>query len=121
MTDAAIAVKKLPLKQRLSALFAQYGSIAIWTYLAMSLLTIAAFAIVYGLGMQPTSATGVLGVIGAAWLTAKATMPIRIPIAIAITPVVARVVRRGKKAPDAAAAGALADADDDDDDDDDDD
>lgn len=106
MSDVPSAVDapkpKLPLKKRLAALYEEYGTIAIVTYLVMGLLTWAAFATAFGLGVEPSSASGVLGVIGAGWVAGKATMPIRIPIAIAITPVVARVWRkwRGpKKAP----------------------
>jgi hypothetical protein len=117
---AAVTPVKLPLKQRLSALFAEYGSVAIYTYLTLSLLTIAAFSVAIGFGVEPSSASGVLGVIGAGWLAAKATMPIRIPIAIALTPWIAGIVRRRRKARGEDEV-VPADGDDDDDDDDDDD
>ncbi len=86
-------------KQQLSALFAEYGRVAIVSYLVLSLLTIAGFSIAIGIGFEPSTASGVLEVIGAGWLAAKATMPIRILIVLAITPPIAAFVsrRRAKK------------------------
>jgi hypothetical protein len=96
MTDdrAPAAPAKLPLKQRLSALFEEYGRIAIITYFTLSILTIIGFSVAIWMGVQPSSETGVLGVLIAGWVLAKATMPIRIPITLALTPLVAMVVRR---------------------------
>jgi hypothetical protein len=93
---------KLPLKARLKAHFQEYGRVAIWVYLILSLLTIAGFAIAIGAGVEPSTATGVLGVIGAGWLAAKATMPIRILITLGITPPIAAVIvrKKTKKLPD---------------------
>ena len=105
MSDVPIAVDapkpKPSLKKRLAALYEEYGTIAIVTYLVMGVLTWAAFATAFAFGLSPSSASGVLGVIGAGWVAGKATMPIRIPIAIAITPVVARAWRkwRGPRTP----------------------
>ena len=87
-------MSKPTLKERLAANFAEYGRIAVVTYLVLSLATIAGFAVAIGIGAEPSSATGVLGVIGAGWLAAKATMPIRILIVLAVTPAIAAVVRR---------------------------
>jgi hypothetical protein len=100
MADGA---KKPPLKERLSALFAEYGRIAIITYLVLSLGAIVAFSIAIGAGVEPSDATGVIGVIFAGWAAAKATMPIRILITLGITPVIGSVLRRRK--PRAEAAG----------------
>lgn len=82
------------LRARLESLGAMYGGIAVYTYLVLWLATVAGFAIAIGIGASPSSATGVLGVLGAAWLAAKATMPLRIAIALVLTPAVAAVVRR---------------------------
>jgi hypothetical protein len=87
--------RKLPLRQRLSALFSEYGSVAIGTYLVLSLLAIIGFSVAFGFFVTaPESASGVLGTIIAGWVAAKATMPIRILITLAITPGVAHVMRR---------------------------
>jgi hypothetical protein len=85
------------LKERWKTHLAEYGKIAIYTYLTLSILTITAFSIAIGLGVGASSATGVLGVIGAGWVAAKATMPLRILATIAITPLVAFLLRRRKK------------------------
>jgi len=90
---AAIAAKP-PLKQRLSALFEEYGRIAIVTYFTLSILTIIGFSIAIWTGVKPSSETGVLGVIIAGWALGKATLPIRILITLGLTPLVAFVVRR---------------------------
>jgi hypothetical protein len=74
----AVPPARRTLKQRLAANFAAYGRIAIITYLSLSLLTIAGFSLAIGVGAEPSSATGVLGVIGAGWLAAKATMPVHL-------------------------------------------
>ncbi len=96
---AAIAAKP-PLKQRLSALFDEYGRIAIITYFTLSILTIIGFSVAIWTGVKPSSETGVIGVIIAGWALGKATLPIRILITLGLTPVVALVVRRRRGAPD---------------------
>lgn len=85
---------KQTLKQRLAASFAEFGRIAIITYVVLSLVTIAGFSVAIGIGAEPSSATGVFGVIAAGWLAAKATMPIRILIVLALTPAIAAILRR---------------------------
>jgi hypothetical protein len=102
VTDEVAAVPRKPtLKERLQAHFAAYGRIAIWTYLALSLLAIIGFSIAIGAGISPSSTSGVFGVIGAGWVAAKATMPLRILATLALTPLIATLVRRRKKSADA--------------------
>ena len=81
---------KPPLKHRLRLLFAKYGRVAIYTYGTMWILTLSAFVIAIQAGFKSTSTTGILGTLGAAWLAAKATTPLRILATIAITPAIAR-------------------------------
>jgi hypothetical protein len=97
------AAAKPTLKQRLSALFSEYGRIAIVTYFAISILTIIGFSIAFAVGVAPSSATGVLGVIAAGWVAAKATLPIRVLITLGLTPAVAYVVNRRRRIADASA------------------
>ncbi len=105
-TGVGTARAKPSLKERLSAHFNQYGTIAIATYFSLSILTIIGFSVAIGVGWEPSTATGVLGVIFAGWVAAKATLPIRILITLGLTPVVAFVVTRlGRKA----TAGSPAD------------
>jgi len=82
------------MKARLQKLLAEYGKVALYTYLTLSLLAIAGFSVAIGLGFGTESATGVIGTIGAGWLAAKATMPLRILATLALTPLVASLVRR---------------------------
>jgi membrane protein implicated in regulation of membrane protease activity len=82
------------MKARLQKLLAEYGKVALYTYLTLSLLAIAGFSVAIGLGFGAESATSVIGTIGAGWLAAKATMPLRILATLALTPLVASLVRR---------------------------
>lgn len=100
---------KPTLKERLSAHFAEYGKLALYTYLTLSLLAIAGFSIAIGVGLAPSSATGVIGTIGAGWLAAKATMPLRILATLALTPLVALLLRKWRPSPDEGAAEGEAD------------
>lgn len=85
------------MKARLEKLLAEYGRVALYTYLSLSLLAILGFSIAIGAGFAPSSATGVVGVIGAGWLAAKATMPLRILATLVLTPLIAALVRRVTK------------------------
>jgi hypothetical protein len=95
---------KPTLKQRLTAHFNEYGQIAIVTYFTLSILTIIGFSVAIGMGTSPESTAGVFGVIFAGWAAAKATLPIRILITLAITPFVAMVVNRVRRKRPAAPA-----------------
>lgn len=90
----APAGKRPPLRERLGHLIAEYGQIALVVYLAVSLLTIAGFAVAIGSGLRTSTATGTLAVIGAAWVAAKATIPLRILVVLGVTPIVGSLWRR---------------------------
>ena len=91
------AEPKRTLKERLKAHFAEYGRVAIYTYLALSLTAIIGFSIAIGAGVSPSSASGVFGVIGAGWVAAKATMPLRILATLGLTPLISALLVRWKK------------------------
>ena len=91
------AAPKRTLKERLKAHFAEYGRVAIYTYLALSLSAIIGFSIAIGAGVTPSSASGVFGVIAAGWVAAKATMPLRILATLGLTPLIAALLQRRKK------------------------
>ncbi len=97
---------KPTLKERLTALGNEYGSIALYTYLALSLTAIVGFSIAFGVGVAPSTATGVLGVIGAGWVAAKATMPLRILATLGLTPLIGALLRKRKQRTDAPAEDA---------------
>ncbi|MBS1118220.1 MAG: hypothetical protein H6Q90_448 [Deltaproteobacteria bacterium] len=90
----AAPVAKPSLKQRLSAHFAEYGRIAVITYLVLSAAAIVGFSIAIGIGVEPSSASGFLGVVAAGWLAAKTTLPIRIGITLVVTPPFAALMKR---------------------------
>lgn len=92
------------MKARLEKLLAEYGKVALVTYLVLSGLAIAGFSIAIAIGFAPSTATGFFGVLGAGWLAAKATMPLRILATLALTPLVAALVRRFAPAAPAAEA-----------------
>ena len=91
------AGKKPPLKDRLKAIVKDYPQVAVFTYLGLSAIAIAAFSIAIGIGAEPSTATGVIGVIGAGWLAAKVTVPLRILATLALTPPIAALVKKLKR------------------------
>jgi hypothetical protein len=93
---------KPSLKQRLSDLFGEYGRIGVITYFTLSILTIIGFSIAIWVGVEPSSSSGVFGVIFAGWALAKATLPIRILITLGLTPIIALIVTRRRRAATAA-------------------
>lgn len=97
MTEQVTPAKKPPLKQRLKKLMEEYGKVALYTYLVMSLSTIAGFSIAIAFGTDADSTGGVLGAIGAGWVAAKATMPLRILATLALTPLLANLLARWRK------------------------
>ena len=96
---------KAPLKERLKDLLAEYGRIALITYLVLFALVFIGFLIAISAGFETDS--GSAGSLGAAWLATKVTQPIRIGAALLLTPLVAKLVRRSshRDTDDAAADG----------------
>ena len=81
-------------RERLKALMAEYGPVALWTYFALFVLVLAGFALALSLGFQIESAKGGVGLLGASYLATKLTQPLRIAATLALTPLVARLRRR---------------------------
>jgi hypothetical protein len=81
-------------KEKLKALLAEYGRVAVGTYLAVLLLVFAGFALAIAWGVEVESAQGSTGVLGAAYVATKLTQPIRIVATLVLTPIVARVLRK---------------------------
>jgi hypothetical protein len=92
MTDTA--EPKLPLKQRLQKLYDRYGTVAIVTYFSLSFVTWLGFTLAIYFGFTSDSSTGVWSAMGLGWVALKASMVIRIPIVLAITPFIARFVEK---------------------------
>jgi len=97
-------------KERLKALLAEYGPIALGTYFALFFVVLLSFAGAISLGLRDTvtawfSRWGLdtesfaqAGVWLAAWIVTKLTQPLRILATVALTPVVARVLERWRPA-----------------------
>jgi hypothetical protein len=84
-------------KEKIQTLLAEYGKIAVYTYLVLFALVLAGFALAIGTGLKVDGSAGTLGVLGAAYVATKLTQPIRIAASLALTPIVARLFDIKKK------------------------
>ena len=73
---------------------AEYGQVAIGTYLTIFALSLAGFTIAIKVGFTPDSAAAQTGLIAAAYVATKAIQPLRILLTLALTPAIARIVRK---------------------------
>jgi hypothetical protein len=85
--------------EKFKALLAEYGNIALATYIVIWLATLAGFAIAISMGFQVDSASGGVGLLGASWVATKLTQPLRIAGTLAATPLVAAALRKLRRAP----------------------
>ena len=83
--------------ERIKALFAEYGRVALATYFGLFVLVFAGFGLAIALGMHVASAAGQAGVLGAAYVATKLTQPLRIAATLALTPLVVRVSWKFRK------------------------
>jgi hypothetical protein len=81
-------------REKLKALLEEYGGLALATYFVIFALTLAGFAIAISYGFEVEGASGNVGLLGAAWLATKLTQPLRIAGTLALTPILAVVMRR---------------------------
>jgi hypothetical protein len=81
-------------RQRLKQLLAEYGKLALFIYLGIFAVVLAGFALTIQLGFRVESTAGTAGVWGAAYLATKVAQPLRILATLALTPLVARLLRR---------------------------
>ena len=81
-------------KTKWDAVKAEYGKIAIWTYLTLWAMVLGGYflAISFGLEIEGAGETG--SAIFGSWVAAKVTQPARIALTIVLTPVVARFLRK---------------------------
>jgi hypothetical protein len=84
--------------KKLKQLIEDYGFIALGTYMGTFAVAMVGFVVAIRLGFEPDGVAGGAGTLLAAWLATKATQPIRIAATLALTPVVARLVRRNEVA-----------------------
>ena len=83
--------------ERIKALFAEYGRVALVTYFGLFGLVFAGFGLAIPMGVHVAGAAGQAGVLGAAYVATKLTQPLRIAATLALTPLVARVIDRFRK------------------------
>jgi len=89
-------------RDRLRNLLAEYGKLALYVYLAIFVVVLAGFALAIQMGFRVESAAGQAGIWGAAWVATKLAQPLRILATLALTPLLAQLLRRRKPAEDAA-------------------
>ncbi len=77
------------LKERYQELVTQFGLIAFITHFSIGLLTFVSFAVLIEMGVEVEGAAGGSGVLASAWVAYKVTMPVRLMITVALTPIVA--------------------------------
>lgn len=83
-------------REKLKKLLAEYGKLAIYVYFVIFAVVLVGFAVAIQTGMHVESTAGKAGLWGAAWVATKVTQPLRILATLALTPLVAKLVRRRK-------------------------
>src|ERR1700742_1481322 len=88
------------MRKKLGDVLAEYGVIAIVLYLAMFVLVLVGAYFALSAGWRPSGVAAKGGTWALAWIIAKLTTPFRLAAAVALSPIVARVVDRVRgKAP----------------------
>ncbi|MDP6931708.1 MAG: hypothetical protein QGG40_02285 [Myxococcota bacterium] len=78
------------LKTRWKEMLAQYGGVALTTYLTIFALVLFGFALAIQVGFQVEGTAGSTGLWVGAYLATKLTQPIRIGVTLVLTPFIAR-------------------------------
>lgn len=86
-------------KIKLKALFDAYGAVAIGVLIVINLLVITGAALAIDRGWKPDSIAGTAGTWVGAYIVYKATTIPRWLLAVALTPLVARIMGRKPKLP----------------------
>lgn len=96
-------------REKLKSLLAEYGNVALITYLVIWVLTLTGFAIAISTGVNVDAVMGSIarffgsswegrtsgaGLAGLTWLATKLTQPLRIAATVALTPFVASLLRK---------------------------
>jgi hypothetical protein len=88
-------------RERLTKLLAEHGKLALYVYLVIFVVVLASFALAIQMGIKVDSTAGKAGIWGAAWVATKLTQPLRILATLALTPLLAQLLRWRKPAGDA--------------------
>ena len=86
-------------REKLKLLLEEYGRLALWIYLSIWLAVLAGFAVAISVGFKTSSAGADAGVLLSAWVATKLTQPLRIAATLALTPVVAAMLKKWRKSP----------------------
>jgi len=78
---------------------AEYGKIAIWTYMTLWVLVLSTFFLAIKMGVEVEGAGEASGALFGAWVAAKVTQPFRIAATIVLTPMVAKMLRKRSSSP----------------------
>ena len=79
---------------RLDQVKAEYGKIAIWTYMTLWVLVLSTFFLAIKMGVEIEGAGEASSALFGAWVAAKVTQPFRIAATIVLTPMVAKMLRK---------------------------
>lgn len=82
------------IKERLNALMAEYGTVALYVYFTIFGVVLVSFALAIQFGFKTDSTAATAGTWGAAWVATKLTQPLRIAATFLLTPIVGNVRRR---------------------------
>ena len=81
-------------KTKWDAVKAEYGKIAIWTYLTLWAMVLGGYFLAISFGLEIEGAGEPGSAIFGSWVAAKVTQPARIALTIVLTPMVARFLRK---------------------------
>jgi hypothetical protein len=84
-------------KEGFKAFAAEYGALALWIYFGTFVVFMVVFTVLLKLGFEVKSAAGTAGVLTGAYVATKALMPVRIGLAVALTPIVAKLIRSRRR------------------------
>lgn len=92
---------KPKLGDRLKALLAEHGPLALYIYFSIFGLVLAGFVLAIKTGFAVEGAAGTAGTWAAAYVATKVTQPLRIGATLLLTPIIGRLLRsrRGRRTP----------------------
>jgi hypothetical protein len=81
-------------KQKLTQLMNEYGRIAIGVYLATMVVSLVGAVVAIKSGFDVEGVAEGAGMLAATWVLYKVMNPLRVVVTLALTPLVARLIRR---------------------------
>ena len=90
---------KRSMQERLTQLLEEYGKVAFAVWALIAVLVFGGSALALHLGMDIQGAKGAAGTFAGAYLVYQVSKPLRWAAVVALTPLVARLLRRGPRSP----------------------